>query len=294
MKTSVRLVAIVALGLAGSAFADMGIATGSTSGSYYRLASEIQSTCKSKVGIKVVESAGSLSNIERIISDPQVQYGIVQLDALVYKKLQDDAVTKKIKMVFPFYKEEIHIVGRTGITNFSQLAGRKVAIGAQGSGNWVTSQIIASKTNIKWTPVEVAPNDGITQLANGSVDAVVVVGGKPYPALRDLGPFATGKIQLISLQHPTLDGFYSKAMIPEGIYPWQKTPVQTYAVQSILATYDYKSPVMQKDIGNMVSCTINNLNKLQATGHPKWREVDPSDLKKVNWPVHPAALRMLK
>jgi uncharacterized protein len=277
-----------------TAKADMGVSTGATSGTYYAVASDIQRVCKGKVEMKVYESAGSLSNLERVFSDPKVQYGIVQEDALVYKQLTDADLMKRIKMVFPLYREEIQLVALTnGPKDLAGFAGKKIAIGTQGSGSWVTGQMLSMKSGVDFTKVEISQKDGLDQLANGQVDGVLVVGGKPFPLLKDLGAFANGRIKLVPISSPGLDGFYKKAMIPEGIYAWQKTPVQTYSVQSMMATFDYKSPVMQKDIGAMVKCVKDALPELQVSGHTKWREVDLGDFQRVQWPVHPAALRAI-
>ena len=298
VKTAIARLAATAVFLSPAmAFAGMGISTGSPSGTYYAVAQDLQRVCKGVVDIKIYESAGSLSNLERIFSDPNVQYGIVQEDALLYKQLTDPELMAKIRVVAPFFREEIVVVAgaNSGINSLQDLAGKRVVMGVPGSGNSVAAQLIAAKTGLDKSikAIEASPKDGLDMLANGQADAVFVVGGKPFPLLQNLGSFANGRVKIVPLSSPALDGFYRKAMIPEGIYAWQKTAVQTYAVQSVLATFDYKSPTMQKDIGNLVKCMQEKLPELQEKGHPKWREVDLSDLKRVNWPVHPAALRAL-
>src|SRR5437763_14175472 len=42
--------------------------------------------------------------------------------------------SKKIKMVFPLYNEEIHLLAKKGINSFDDLANKRVAIGREGSG----------------------------------------------------------------------------------------------------------------------------------------------------------------
>jgi len=276
------------------AMAAMGVSTGAESGTYYAVTKDLQRACKGVVDMNVYESAGSLSNLERIFSDPNVQYGIVQVDALLYKQISDPQLMARIKEVLPLYREELQLVSTTsGPKNLAAFAGKKIVGGTPGSGSWVSLMMLKAKTGIPFEVVEKTQAEGMDMLAAGQVDGVLVVGGKPFPLLKNLGAFANGRIQLVPLSDPHLDGFYMKAMIPEGIYAWQKTPVQTYAVQSIMATFDYKSPAMQKDIGSLVTCIKNKLPELQASGHPKWREVDLDDMTRVNWPVHPAALKAL-
>ena len=297
MRVAAKLAIAVSILSPAAAMAAMGVSTGSSTGTYYAVAQDLQRVCKGSVDMKIYESAGSLSNLERIFSDPNVQYGIVQEDALLYKKISDPELMSKIRVVAPFYREEITLVAgaNSGINGLADLAGKRVALGSEGSGNYVSSVVVLSKVGLidKVKTIMASPKDGLDMLANGQADAVFVVGGKPFPLLRDLGAFAKGRVKIVPMSSPALDGFYHKAMIPEGIYAWQTTAVQTYSVQSVLATFDYKSPTMQKDIGNLVKCMSDKLPQLQETGHPKWREVDLSDLTRVNWPVHPAALKAL-
>ena len=82
-------------------------------------------------------------------------------------------------------------------------------------------------------------------------------------------------------------------MIPSGTYTGQNVPIQTYKVNNVLATFAFKNQY-QKEIGDLVTCIAGNIDKLQANGHPKWREVNPQNIDLVKWPVHPAALAAIK
>jgi TRAP transporter TAXI family solute receptor len=292
MKT---LIALIALTAAFSAHADVGLATGSSSGTYYAIGQDIKRTC-TNINVQVYESAGSLSNLDRIFADSKVQYGIVQSDALVYKDLSDHILMQKIKQIFPLYNEEINIIVNTksGINKFEDLAGKKVVIGSSGSGNWVTANIIKAKTGIQWTDVEEQPAQSMVGLVTGEYDAAIVVAGKPIKFFQDLGASAANHVKLIPFTNPAVEGFYVRSSVPEGIYAWQTKPIQTYAVKSVMATYDYKNPVMGQEIGKLVSCIVKNLPQLQQTGHPKWKEVDPLQIDQVNWPIHPEALKAIK
>jgi uncharacterized protein len=292
----IMILCVATLGYAQD-YTTLGMSTGGMSGTYYPFGKDIQRVCGGKLNINVMESAGSLSNIERIFSDPNVQFAIVQTDALMYKANLDPGMTNKIRMVFPLYNEEIHVVVRSdsGITKIEDLAGRKVAIGANGSGNWVTGQVMKAKTNINWLPVELSPKDGMEALSRGEIAAVIGVGGKPMGLFRDLSN-ASGKIKLINVKHPGLDATYIQTTIPEGIYSWQTVPVSTYAVKSILATFQYREGgTRSQQIEIMVKAIMDNLDNLQSgQGHPKWREVDPWDLTRVKWPVHTGAAKVIR
>ncbi len=287
--------ATMALFIAKEASASVGIATGSPTGTYYQIGNDVKKLCASAaMPITVYESTGSLSNVERVLDDKLAQYAIVQQDALAYKALSDAKAKQKIKMIFPLYNEEIHLVSANpNITSLQSLAGKRVIVGTDGSGNWVTSQIIKAKTGIQWTDVELSPDQGLAQLLLGQADAMFVVAGKPVKVLTGLNA-ASGKLKLVNMSHPALDSFYIPTVIPDTTYEWNRKRTQTYAVKSILITYDFKSQY-QKEIENLTSCIVKNLDNFQSGSyHAKWREVDPSDYKSVQWPIHPVAEKFLQ
>lgn len=284
--------------ITGAQAQEVGITTGLTTGTYYKAANDIASVCSTSTKkIKVYESSGSLANIERVLSDKRTQYGITQQDALTYMALDNNDVKNKIKMIFPLYNEDIVLVATvaSGIRGLNDLRGRRVVTGAENSGNWLSAMVIKSKTEIDWKDVTVTPGEGITQLLLGQADAMFVVAGSPVKVLADLGGAAKGKLKLVPISHPALDGFYIKTTVPEGTYDWSPARNPTYAVKSILVTFDFKSQY-QEEIGILTKCIVNNLATLQEGSqyHPKWREVDPQSYGQVKWPVHPVAERFLK
>jgi TRAP-type uncharacterized transport system substrate-binding protein len=110
---------------------------------------------------------------------------------------------------------------------------------------------------------------------------------------------ATG-FKLVPLNHPSLDTFslYTKTMIQSGTYPSIKGSVSTYKVDNVLATFAFKNQY-QREIGELVTCIASNLDKLQRDPqrqgfHPKWRDVDPTDIDRIKWQAHPAATAAIK
>lgn len=275
--------------------AEAGLTTGSPNGVYYAMGKDIQKTCSATVPLQVYESAGSVSNVERVLGDKRYQYGIVQQDALLYKALTDQKAKDKIKIIMPLHNDTIHLIATasSGIRSLADLKGKRVIIGADGSGNWVTANLIQAKTDIDWQAIEVSPDQGITQLLLGQADAMFYVIGKGGKLLTSLGSAAKGKLKLVPMNNPQLDSFYIPTTIPDGTYDWAPTPVHTYAVKNVLVTFDFKTQY-QAEIGALTSCIVKNLNSLQeGAGVSNWRDVEPADYKLVKWPVHPAAERIL-
>lgn len=267
-----------------------GITTGASNATYYQVGQDIAKACGNVVPLTVYESAGSVSNVERVLADKRYQYGITQQDALAYKALSDSRAKDKIKMVMPLYDNDIHVIASvaSGIKNQNDLRGKRVVVGQNGSGNWVTAQLLKAKLGIDWQDIVATNESGLTMLLLGQADAMVYMVGKPAPILQKVGKAGLGKIRLVPLNSPALDSFYIGETIPDGIYDWSPTPVHTYAVKNVLVTFDYKAQ-FQKEIGALTQCIVKNLPNLQESGHDKWREVDPHSYSKVKWPVHPMA-----
>lgn len=299
MKKFITSLVLVMASAGAFAQATVGIASGNTTGTNYPMAADIAKVCNSNtLRINNVVSDGSLDNILKIANDRNTQFGIIQADALAYQKGIDPQMMKKIVMVFPFFSTEVHLVGKDGtpIRNLADLAGKRVVEGPEGSGTWVTVQVIKSLTGIQWIPLTMSQKDGMNAVLSGAVDAEFIVAGMPVGIISE-----TKGIKLIPISHPALDAFglYTKATIPsggpDGKYSFLKGALQTYKVDNVLATFDYKN-AHQDVIGGLVSCISRNIGKLQTEQgfHAKWKDVDPLDIDRIQWPAHAAAMKAIK
>jgi hypothetical protein len=77
------------------------------------------------------------------------------------------------------------------------------------------------------------------------------------------------------------------------MYPFQKSSATTYKVDNMLVTYAFKNQY-QQEIGELIGCITKNIGVLQQTGHAKWRDVNPSDITRIKWDAHPAAVAAIK
>ena len=139
--------------------------------------------------------------------------------------------------------------------------------------------------------VQASQTDGFKQVVGGQADAEFIVAGKPITMLQD----AKG-IKLVNISHPKLDSFpmYDKVTLQvDGMYPFQKSAASTYKVDNMLVTYAFKNQ-FQQEIGELVTCIAKNIDTLQKTGHAKWRDVNPTDITRIKWEAHPAAVAAIK
>ena len=293
MKRYLSAVCFALITFACNVFAgETGIASGQPSGTNYPMVENIIGACSTpQNAYKNRVSNGSLENIQMVFDDRITQYGISQEDALVYKASSDKKMMDQIQMVFPFFSTEMHLMVRdnSSIQKLNDLTGKRVIEGPDGSGTWVTSQVIKSLTGLTWLGSLQGQESGMSDLLQGKVDAMFINAGKPVGIIAN-----TPGIRLISLSHPALDSFkfYTKTMITRADYGFIKDPISTYKVKNGMITYAYKNQY-RAEITALVSCIIAKLPEFQKTGHPKWRSVDPFDLDSIHWTMHPVALSVI-
>jgi TRAP transporter TAXI family solute receptor len=166
--------------------ADLGLITGSDKGTYYQFGLNLQALIKPHgLDMTVYPSKGSVENIFAVYQRPGVQMGIVQADVLAFVgRVHSDPVLKRIasktKMVFPLYNEEIHLLGRRDIVDFDDLADKRVAIGREGSGTYLTTRLLFKVSEV--APKEMVPIDtdeALAELKAGRIDAMSYVAGYP-------------------------------------------------------------------------------------------------------------------
>jgi TRAP-type uncharacterized transport system substrate-binding protein len=112
------------------------IMTGGPTGTYIRIGQDMAALgAQCGLTLNVVESAGSLENFVGVRKRRNTQFGIVQSDVLEYLKTFEandaeiqDAV-RGVRIMFPLYNEEVHVLARTGLSGIRDLEGQKVAIG---------------------------------------------------------------------------------------------------------------------------------------------------------------------
>lgn len=273
-------VLLVALALPGVALAaDMGVITGGEKGTYYQFGLNLQRLAKqSGINLTVHNSKGSVENIFAVYQRPGVQMGIVQADVLAFVgRVHTDPVlqriARKIRLIFPLYNEEVHLLGRRGIQDFDDLTDKRVAIGREGSGNYLTARLLFKVSEI--TPRQMVPIDtdeALAALKAGTIDAMFYVAGYPVKLFTE-GVSADDGLALIPILNKSITEFYPRAEIPAGTYAWQQNAVSTVAVKAALVSFDFRRAHCE-NVGKFAETLSTNMPWLINNGHPKWKAVD--------------------
>jgi uncharacterized protein len=272
----------------------IGMVTGSTTGTYFQFGQDIAKVAPTGgLEILVKESEGSIDNIRRLISRENVAWGIVQSDVLGFLKRSEDPevrrIAERLRLVFPFYNEEVHLLARKEIQRFEDLDGKRVVVGTQGSGNWLTSTNLLRMNNIKPAErIELPPPEGASAVLGGEADAMVYVAGKPvklFTSFRELqknpqyAPLVKA-VHFVPLQHESMLQEYVATTIAPDDYEWLSEATPTVAVKAVLISFDFSSRINSyyqkrcEQLAKLGRVVRESFTELQRDGHPKWKEVD--------------------
>jgi TRAP-type uncharacterized transport system substrate-binding protein len=112
-----------------------------------------------------------------------------------------------------------------------------------------------------------------------SIDVAIIVAGQPAKLFTDMKPEARKYIKLLKLDESAPESVrarktYFPATIRSASYAsWLESDVPTWTVKAYLVTYDYGLKSTVGALGRFAESLCSNFDKLQASGHPKWRQV---------------------
>ncbi len=265
------IIAIVALVLAialcgcGSQTAKLRFVTGGESGTYYAFGSVIAQHATNNAGISVtgVVGNGSKSNIQEL-QDGNAELAFCQSDVMAYAYSGTNLFENKIdcfSTVAALYTEQVQIVTlNPDIKTVADLAGKKVSVGAAGSGVYFNAVDILSAYGIgdldadgKFTKIDATYQsfgDSADALKDGKIDAAFIVAGAPTTAVTDLA--TTKSVYLVSLDDEHINAllakspYYAKVSIAKDVYnlPADVTTVAVGAV--VLARNDVSEDAVYK------------------------------------------------
>lgn len=250
----VVLALLALLGLAGCSGASNSdgmryrIAGGGPSGLYYNYGAGLAEVLQRELGvdIEVIETEGSVDNLLRVDSGEAIlgfAQGDTAVDALAGEGAFDEPLS--VKAVARVYDEYVHIVvpAESELDHVSDLEGRRVSLGARGSGVQVIATRVLHAFGVDLGSIEnpeLALSESIDALQRGEIDGFFWVGGLPTPGVEALADEMP--LRLLSIDPDTVErvnsahvGVYRLAEFPVGVYGIE-VPTVTMTVPNYLIT----------------------------------------------------------
>lgn len=188
------------------------------------------------------------------------------------------AMASRVAYVARLYNEEVHVIARRDVNSVSDLAGKKVNVGPEGSANAQTAELIFDRLGIAPSIVHLDQPTALAKLATGELTADVLVAGRPVKALQEFA--GDGHFKLLPLPYAdALQDLYLPAKIAPVDYGNLVPPglsVDTLAVPVVLATIDAPSGSPRAArVARFTKAFFERFDEFRdAARHPKWREVN--------------------
>jgi TRAP transporter TAXI family solute receptor len=258
----------------------LGLIAGAAASSETMLAADMASLFPHSEQLRVLPMLGDTGagNLAALLDDPRVDLAFVSTDALAGEAAKDKTLSEKLELVARLSPQEVHLLARADIGSVAELAGRPVNFGPAGSASAATAAALFEALGIKVEVLNLEANSAIERLKQGTVSALVMVGGKPSPLIGAIP--ANAGIHLLPISFDlSLETTYLPTRFDAGDYPNLITAgseVATVATGMVLLAARSKAdPGAPERVARFVGAVFPRFVELQAQGrHPKWRDVN--------------------
>lgn len=284
---------------------ELTVFTGGTGGVYFPLGSKYAELLNKYAGdvitASVRTSGASVANA-RALAEGKANVILLQNDIAYYAyhglyMFSDTGSINVMRGLATLYPETIQFVVRANspIRSLYDLAGKRVAVGAVGSGTAVACEQILKAAGI-WDDIEKvwAPfREAATMLKLGEVDCAVLVAGIPTPAVSEIATVTPIRIlpipdAILKKLHEEGYIFYIRQIIPKDTYQGMDKDVQTVAVLAMIAV---RADLPENIVYTMAKILFEHVDELR-TVHAKASAISlETALDGMSIPLHPGAIK---
>ena len=251
----------------------VGIVTGGPSGVYAAVGNDLLRLLDDRksqaLRLGALIGSGSINNLDDLWNLPGVSLAIVQGDVLSAYAAEPDQfkwLNTNLRYVSRLHTEVLHVVARRdglarGLHDVCALRGKRINVGGLGSGAKITADRVFN--GILGLGVTLDPGslaEAFDQLADGRVDALAYVVGRPAPVFADdklAKRFGGGSLDWLDVPRGLLDtgcggaapraggeaAVYEPAWLTSADYPAlirDGRTVDTIGVPAVLAAYRFE------------------------------------------------------
>jgi TRAP transporter TAXI family solute receptor len=270
------------------------IATGSPTAVYYAVGTAFAGVIEQDLpgtDASVLSTAASAENVQ-LINRGDAEIGFTQADVLI---IQDQSVTGLVALA-RVYDDLLHLVVRADspIRTLTDLRGRRVSVGARGSGTVVTVGRLLTVAGLFGPGVldrrELSLDDSVRALDSGEIDAFFFSGGLPVAGIQQLTKLGATRIVDLSKWAGDLRRRYSDVYVVRDVptSAYQMPAVATIAVPNLLVV----SSQMDDDLAFDLTRLLLERRAALAAAHPAAERLDlRAAIATLPVPLHPGAAR---
>jgi len=199
------------------------ITTGGESGAYYQFAQRYAAIlARDGITLEVKASAGSLENLDRLKAD-QAQVGFVQGGVMPPKEDPDAEDDSGLLSLGSLFYEPVWVFyrGERDLSRLTELRGKRIAIGQEGSGVRQLAQQLLAANEIE-AGEQLVPLSGLSaaeELQQGRIDAAFIIASESAPVVQVL--LRSPGIRLMSFAqsgaYQRRFPFLTKLTFPQGV-----------------------------------------------------------------------------
>jgi len=252
------------------------IASGGTGGTYYPLAGAMATIWQDSIkglNASAQTTGASVANVN-LLREAKADIVFLQNDIAYYAlkgtEVFKDAPFADIRGMASLYPEtcQIIVLAESGIYSVAGLKGKRVAVGAAGSGAEANARQILGAAGLSYAdilPQYLSFNEASSNLKDGNIDAAFVTAGHPTAAVQDIA--ATKSVRLVQIDDATISKlmtlypFYTRTSVPAGTYRGVDQAIATVSVQAMLAV---SSRMEAATVEKMLQSLFANNDRLTA------------------------------
>ncbi|MFA6893026.1 MAG: TAXI family TRAP transporter solute-binding subunit [Synergistaceae bacterium] len=290
---------------AASAATFINIGTGSTGGTYYPVGAGMAKVWNSAIpGMKAnAQSTGGTAQNLALLGKGEAE--VIFADGLYFfayegKGAFEGKPMKELRGLVPLYAEPIHFLVAKGsnIKSIQDLKGKRVSVGAVGSGTEVTVRTLLKVAGLDpdkdIKPENLGLSDTAGAFADKNIDAALTVGALGIAGVVEITTLGTAEFRDIPADVIAKLGkelpYYLPFDIPANTYKGQTKPVKALASWNVLITTeklgDEDAYKMTKALYEHKQDILNISTRLAS--------MSPENLKYIQVPLHKGALKYYK
>ncbi|MDO4693699.1 MAG: TAXI family TRAP transporter solute-binding subunit [Eikenella sp.] len=276
------------------------VGTGGASGPYNIIGTALSELYAQKFGVnaKTQTTGASVENLN-LLAQNKLEMAFVMSDALSDAVKGQGSFSRKVdnvEQIAALYPNYVQIVtsASSGIKSIEDLRGKRVAVGAQGSGVELATRSLLNGFGINYTDIK-ADYLGYAEAADalkaGKLDAAFLTSGLPNSSLMelqqgfDLQLVAVPADKLAEIAQTT--PFFNAMPIPKGTYN-NAEDIPTAAIFNALVV---RKDMSEEDVYQLTKALFENLDKLQ-TAHQAAKGISIEGAQKgLVAPLHAGAKR---